>query len=50
VQELIVVLFLPGDNGSDTTRAGGDNNIDVPPFNLKKLIEPSKQSGVATRF
>jgi hypothetical protein len=42
------VLFLTGDIGS--AGAGGDNNTVIPPFNLKQLIEPSKQSRVATRF
>jgi hypothetical protein len=36
MQELVVVLFLTGDNGSDTTtRASCDNNTSLPPFNLK---------------
>jgi hypothetical protein len=36
MQKLVVVLFLAGNNGSDTTtRAGCDNNTGLPPFNLK---------------
>lgn len=48
MQELVIVLFLTGDNGS--AGAGCNNSTGIPPFDLKQLIEPSKQGGVATRF